>query len=324
MKNFRFLILLLFLIPTSLFAQIQSINVDGAKIFYHQAGKGNRVLFLVHGFMANGAQWDNFTAALENQPDFRRQYTVVAPDIPGFGSSTGYPFSAYRPVAKSGLSETKLLYDFLVKLHLEHHPVDIAGNSLGGMLAAMLTEKYAAHYPDQLNVKSLTFIGSPAGIEPLSETIFNALESGYNPFIPTNTYEFTQEIKWLIYNSAPVLGKITPQEIREITTNNQQRYKQYSVVSAFLGMPPYLTYISSDKDLKKLTQPVAIFWGKNDNIFAEKTGLPLLKKSFAHVQEAEAVPQAGHVITLESSVVVNHVAKAYYHFLLRYSNSSNG
>ena len=305
-----------FLIPTQLYAKFLSANIDGAKIYYHQTGQGNRVLLLLHGFMANGDQWSRISLSLIKEPNFNKHYTIIAPDLPGFGRSTGYPFAAYRPTATQGLSQVTLLYKLLIQLHLAHRPIDVAGNSLGGLLATILTEKYASHAPHRLNIQSLAFIGSPSGIEPLSPAVVKTLESGFNPFIPTTRHEFTQEVQLLIHNAPEVLRHVSPKTIKAIVAHNQKYYKTYAVISALLSMPPYLTYIRNNQQVKALKQPVAIFWGSDDQIFSEKTGLPLLEKAFSHVKIAEVVPNAGHVIMLESDRAINKVASAYYTFLL--------
>lgn len=74
-----------------------SDSVDGAVLHYKTGGSGPPLL-LLHGFMWSGATWERFADTLG------RHYTLIIPDLPGHGYSTGLPdtWSAKR-VAKQML-----------------------------------------------------------------------------------------------------------------------------------------------------------------------------------------------------------------------------
>jgi pimeloyl-ACP methyl ester carboxylesterase len=60
----------------------KTIDIDGLKIFYREAGKqGAPKLLLLHGFPASSHQYRNLIPALSSR------FHVVAPDYPGFGNS---------------------------------------------------------------------------------------------------------------------------------------------------------------------------------------------------------------------------------------------
>ena len=60
----------------------QTVEVDGLKIFYREAGpKDAPVILLLHGFPSSSRMWDTLL------PTLGRRYRLVAPDYPGFGHS---------------------------------------------------------------------------------------------------------------------------------------------------------------------------------------------------------------------------------------------
>ena len=69
-------------------------SVDGAVLTYLRGGSGPPLL-LLHGFMWSATAWERFADTLG------RQYSLVIPDLPGHGHSTGLPDAwSPRSVAK--------------------------------------------------------------------------------------------------------------------------------------------------------------------------------------------------------------------------------
>ncbi len=58
----------------------KSITIEGKLISYMAAGKGNAVV-LLHGFGVDSAAW------LEQIGYLQKNYRVIAPDLPGIGTS---------------------------------------------------------------------------------------------------------------------------------------------------------------------------------------------------------------------------------------------
>ncbi len=60
----------------------RSINVDGVKVFYREAGSpGSPKLLLLHGFPSSGHMFRDLIPLLADR------YHIIAPDLPGFGQS---------------------------------------------------------------------------------------------------------------------------------------------------------------------------------------------------------------------------------------------
>src|ERR1700744_2543975 len=66
--------------PTTNFATIHSVEADGVKLFYREAGPADApVLLLLHGFPTSSLMFR------ELMPRLASRYRVIAPDLPGFG-----------------------------------------------------------------------------------------------------------------------------------------------------------------------------------------------------------------------------------------------
>jgi pimeloyl-ACP methyl ester carboxylesterase len=99
------------------------MRLTGGAIAYTLAGAGPAVL-LIHGVGGNRHTWRHLL------PGLARNYTVIAPDLPGHGESDA-PAGDYSLGAHASA-----LRDLL--LALGHHRVSIAGHSWGGGVALQI------------------------------------------------------------------------------------------------------------------------------------------------------------------------------------------
>jgi pimeloyl-ACP methyl ester carboxylesterase len=81
-----------------------SISVQGSEIRYFSMGSGKPVL-LLHGLFGQKEQWNDFACQL-----VKVGYAAFAPDLPGYGLSTGFPIDTYR-LSK----EVDLIHEFVKK-----------------------------------------------------------------------------------------------------------------------------------------------------------------------------------------------------------------
>ena len=101
---------------------LRGIELDGSWINYVEIGEGPPIVF-VHGL---GGCWQNW---LENLPHFAAAgYRAIALDLPGFGHSPMPEWEISVP------AYGRLIDDFCQALNL--HSVALAGNSMGGFIAA--------------------------------------------------------------------------------------------------------------------------------------------------------------------------------------------
>lgn len=109
------------------------IEVDGMNIHYRDVGEGHPIV-LVHGIMSSLHTWEGWIDEL------RRNYRVIALDVPNYGLTGPLP----EHLEYSDETLLSLFSQFVDELELERF--SIAGNSLGGYLAAV----YAAQNPDRV------------------------------------------------------------------------------------------------------------------------------------------------------------------------------
>lgn len=99
------------------------ITVDGATISVLTGGTGP-VLLLLHGYPETRTAWHRLASALANN------YTVIIPDLPGYGSSR---FSTKGPDRASKRNMAKCLHEMMKQLG--HQAYSVIGHDRGGRVA---------------------------------------------------------------------------------------------------------------------------------------------------------------------------------------------
>jgi abhydrolase domain-containing protein 6 len=148
----------------------KEIQVDDHKIAYLEGGKGETIL-LIHGFGANKDNWTRFSKYLTSD------YHVVIPDLPGFGESSQIQNDSYD--AEQQLRRIDRFTEAL-KLDKFH----LAGNSMGGMFAAM----FGAKYPQKVLTVALLAPGGVGSPNPSEVAIL--VKSGKNPLLIGSPKDF--------------------------------------------------------------------------------------------------------------------------------------
>lgn len=107
-----------------------TVQVNGIKLFYRIAGKGNPIV-LLHGYAETGHMWEPIIDTLS------KQHTVIIPDLRGAGASE-------KPL--TGYDKKTMAQDIheLVKL-LGYNRIAIVGHDIGLMVAYA----YAAQFPKE-------------------------------------------------------------------------------------------------------------------------------------------------------------------------------
>lgn len=258
-------------------------DVEQGTLPYRSAGSGSDVV-LLHGLFAQKEQWDEVLCALA-----QAGYRASAPDLPGYGQSTGYGLAAYALEEQAAILEKFMKARGAVRFHL-------AGSSMGGAIAAI----YAHQYPKR--VLSLAFIGGTLGIGDWGAPVKRAIFQGINPFIPVNEAQIDLELS-LLMNTPPVLPESTKSGMLRPYIDNVQHYQQ---VWNIVGL-----YGNVVKTMKPNPVRTLILWGKRDQVF-DAGGVPALAKKFPNNRIA-LMPEVGHLPMLDAPA---RVAQQYIAFLL--------
>jgi pimeloyl-ACP methyl ester carboxylesterase len=217
------------------------ISIDGINVHYRDVGKGEAIL-LIHGTGASLHTWEKWIDILS--PSYR----VISFDLPGFGLTGPDPNHNYQ-ISRY----TAILDSLMVKLKVDSF--HIAGNSLGGLVAW----RYTTQFPQKILTLNLI---DAAGLP----------QPGKNP-------PFIFQLAKLPVLST-LLQKVTPKSIIEnsmldVYKNDQlvtekliDRYFELSLRegnrTAFVKRMSQLNEKLDISDLKKITAPVLIQWGKDD------------------------------------------------------------
>ena len=217
------------------------ISIDGINVHYRDVGKGEAIL-LIHGTGASLHTWEKWIDILSPA------YRVISFDLPGFGLTGPDPNHNYQIYRY-----TAILDSLMVKLKVDSF--HIAGNSLGGLVAW----RYTTQFPQKiLTLNLIDAAGLPQhGKKP--------------PFI-------FQLAKLPVLST--LMQKVTPKSIIEnsmldvykndnlVTEKLIDRYFELSLRegnrTAFVKRMSQLNEKLDINDLKKITAPVLIQWGKHD------------------------------------------------------------
>jgi len=249
---------------------------------YHAAGEGPAVL-LLHGLFARKEQWSEVLCRLSEAG-----FAAVAPDLPGYGESDGFSLEDYRLDL-----QVERLHDFVEKLGMDGF--HLAGNSMGGTIAAL----YAGKYPER--VRSLAFIGGPFAAGEWAEGVKEAIYRGVNPFIPVDSEQFDLEMD-LLFAGPPRIPQAFKKAAVEKYVERNLHYRQvWDIVSL---------YDTALYGRQELSMPVLVLWGEDDEIFDSSGAAPLRDRIPG--SSMVLLPRTGHLPMVENPA---GTAEAYLELL---------
>lgn len=267
-----------------------AVYFEDGTLHYREAGAGPTVV-LLHGLFAQKEQWDALLCELAASG--RR---ALAPDLPGYGESRDFPLAVY-PLE----FQAERLHTLILELGLDR--LDLAGNSMGGTIAA----EYAARYPDR--VRTLAFIGAPLGAVDWSEGVRSAIRDGINPFIPLDRDQFALEMRLLFAEPPEIPDSIVEASVAEY----RERQLHYRQVWDIVNLDADLLRMQIDARRHHRPPPpppTLILWGERDGIFEVSGAQPFQARRPR--SRLEILPETGHLPMLERPA---ETAAAYRRFL---------
>ena len=217
------------------------ISIDGINVHYRDVGKGEAIL-LIHGTGASLHTWEKWIDILS--PGYR----VISFDLPGFGLTGPDPNHNYQ-ISRY----TAILDSLMVKLKVDSF--HIAGNSLGGLVAW----RYTTQFPQK--ILTLNLIDAAGLPQPGKKPPF-IFQLAKLPVLSTLMQKVTP--KSIIKNSMLDVYK----NDQLVTEKLIDRYFELSLRegnrTAFVKRMSQLNEKLDINDLKRITAPVLIQWGKDD------------------------------------------------------------
>lgn len=196
-------------------------------------------LVLLHGFSAEHTVW------LRCAKTLGKHYHLILLDLPGHGE-TGYRATMDYSIP----AQTKRLAGFLQALKLTQ--VHIAGNSMGGFIAA----QFALDYPEM--TQSIICV-DPAGItSPQMSTLQQLAANGRNPFFMDNPTQFA-EFFALTMAQPPYF----PYSVKQFKAHEYVKNKAQleHIFHDFFNVEHLL-----DDKLEQISCPILMLWGGMDQI----------------------------------------------------------
>ena len=233
-------------------------------------------LVLLHGLMGELSNWEHTV------DKFKSNYRVLVPILPIYE----------LPILTLGVkSLSKYLHRFLKFKKLDQ--VVLVGNSLGGHVGLVFT---VAH---QEFVKALVLTGSSG----LYENAFGG------SFPRRESYDFIKEkVEFTFYDPATATKELVDEVFQ--TVNDRSR------VIRILALAKSAIRHNMAKELKKITIPVSLIWGKQDKVTP-----PDVAEEFHQLlpnSELNWVDKCGHAPMMEQPVIFNeHLEKFLDRILLK-------
>ena len=239
-------------------------------------------LVLIHAFPLSGKMW------ADTAPLFQKNFTVICPDLPGFGNSPRQSKPSIAGIA----AEVAALLD-----HLKiTEPVRFGGLSMGGYLAF----EFLRQFPKRLHRLGLFATratpDSPEGRENRLRSIESLEKFGMEPFA-----------KKIVKNQ---LGKSTQEQHPEV----MQKALELMIKNSPQGAADALHAMAERRDSSDLLGgiriPVLVVAGEEDTISPAAEMEAMHKKISG--SEFHRVPKSGHLINLEQPEIFHRILKDFF------------
>jgi len=208
-------------------------------------GTGPAILFL-HGFADSRETW-SFTLRL-----LVSRFTVIAPDLPGYGQADRVP--AHEATLAR---QAHLVTGFLDQLG--RRTVHLVGNSMGGGIAV----RFAHDHPDRAH--TLTLLSPMGHTQELSEA-HELWQQGVNPLLPKTLEEYDAMLDLVLKKKLP-LSRSMRAYMADRTRRKHDDLRDYFDVlldeESGEGLPEALSHVE---------HPTLVIHGKEDRIIHHSTG----------------------------------------------------
>lgn len=250
-----------------------SIDKHALHILYRPPDGVHRpqTLLLLHGLGADADHWCLLS------PELPRHLQLIAPDLPGFGASQ-------EPGCK--VTDTVQAARWLARLldELDIPACHVAGNSMGGYLAAQLAHDYSE------KVLSLWLL-APGGVRsaPNSKAFDEIEKNKTNPLIVTNLEQQKKLSRLTMHRRLWI-----PEAMHRWLARRARRQAQHcqNCFDMMRYRSPHLEDLAAS-----IQQPVLLTWGDHDQIL-HPDAAHVLKQTNPNIM-VQTLKNTGHLPMLE-------------------------
>lgn len=271
----------------------QTVLRAGARdIFVTVQGEGP-ALVMLHGGGPGASGMSNYSRNVEA---LSRHFTVIVPDMPGYGRST-------KRINKADTfgDLADAMRGMLDEMGIER--AHFAGNSLGGAAAL----KLALEWPDRVSRIVLMGPGGIGTTRSLPTKGLNRLLDYYKGEGPTRAKLEDFIRNYLVFDGQSV-------DAAMIDTRYQASIDPQVVAAPPLTRPPGLKAVwrmdlTRDARLPKLEKPVLVLWGANDKV-NRPSGAGWLQRNLPNC-DSYVFARTGHWVQWERAGEFNAVTAAF-------------
>jgi pimeloyl-ACP methyl ester carboxylesterase len=252
--------------------------VPGGALQFREAGQADseRIILLLHGFPLDARMW---APQLEAPP---QGWRVIAPDLPGFGSSPAGPDDTLTMDAAAD-AVAALAADLGLRR------VVVAGLSMGGYVAFALQRRHPALF------RALVLCDTRAGAD--SEEVRRGRLQAAARVVRDGTDEFIDGLVPKLFSPRTVAGR--PQLVAAVRDMMAEATPS-AVAAALLGMA---ARPDASGQLREVSVPALVVVGEDDSI-SPVTEVQLLARAIPGAS-LEIINDAGHLPNLENPAAFN-------------------
>lgn len=269
---------------------VKSIQVGGDIWPYMEGGPADaETIILLHGFGGDKDAWSLYA------PHLTDRYRLICPDLPGFGDNTR-DFDREYGFAP----QAERLKDFMDAMNID--AAHIGGNSMGGGISLRFAHQFPAY------TRSLTVFNNAGVVGTIESDLQQKAMQGQNPLEITSADDVNRMMAYIAAKPIKVPG-----QFRKVIYQDFAKYREllqkifWQLVENGLNAP-------MNDDLKTVTLPTMIIWGRHDQLIHYSSG----EVMHAEMPNSEMVifEDLGHVPMMESPV---KVATRHREFLAKHS-----
>jgi pimeloyl-ACP methyl ester carboxylesterase len=278
--------------------EYHTVDVDGQKIFYREAGqRGRPTLLLLHGFPASSFMYRELLERLADR------FHLVAPDYPGFGYSDAPSLDAY-PYTFDALAHT--IERFAERLDLQRYGLYLQdfGGPVGFRLASARPER----------VTFLVVQNANAYDEGLPDSFWAPVRELWRDPSPANLARIRaaamsdDALQWNYTHGAKHPARVNPDSwvLQQALLARPGNKDTMLALLRDYGSNPG-RYAQWQAYFREHQPPTLVVWGKNDVIFPEAGAHPYrrdLKRAEVHILDAGHFALEDH-----ADVIAGHIRR---------------